>query len=146
VTISANQLKGKMDGQEFTRIVREAFEPFLVKLGFRMELPLISGRYYRVHFNSPKNMVSVSFEPGDEALFVIIFHRENGELSHIDDSSTPRLSDLNSRYMRTVTNDERLKSDTFFNAVHVADEAGKLLLKSAKELSLVLPRYLNEAP
>jgi hypothetical protein len=134
-----------MDGQEFTRIVKEAFLPFLGNLGFRMDPPLISGRYYRVSFDSQENVVSISYEPGDNALFIMIFSRINGQLSDIDDrSETPRIADLNSRYMPFVTNEERAKNDLLFDSIQVSDDEEKLLLKCAKELSLVLPMYLGK--
>jgi hypothetical protein len=37
-----------MNGQDFLRIANEAFAPFLRDLGFSMDAPSISGRFYRV--------------------------------------------------------------------------------------------------
>jgi hypothetical protein len=134
-----------MNGQDFLRITDEAFGPFLKGLGFVIEEPSISGRFYRVGFTSPAHTVSVSYEPGDDALFVMVFSREKGELSEIDDrTKTPRLSDLNSRYMGTVTNEERTENEAIFESVVANDQEERLLLKAAKELRLVLPKYLNE--
>ena len=137
-----------MNGQDFLRIVNEAFTPFLIGLGFSMDAPSISGRLYRASFSGPKHSVSVSFEPGDEALFVLVFSREHGELSDMDDRlKTPRLSDLNSRYMNAVNSEERAANETAFKSVVARDEEEKVLLKSAKELRLVLPKYLaNQQP
>jgi hypothetical protein len=137
-----------MNGQDFLRIVNEAYTPFLTELGFSMDAPSISGRLYRASFTGPKHSVSVSFEPGDEAFFVLVFSRENGELSDMDDRlKTPRLSDLNSRYMNAVTSEERAANETAFKSVMARDEEEKVLLKSAKELRLVLPKYLaNQRP
>jgi len=133
-----------MNGPDFLRIISEAFWPFLKALGFNMEPPSISGRFYRANFNGQKNVVSISYEPGDNAQFIMIFNRENGELSDIDDrSKTPRLSDLNTRYMSLITPAERAKAEATFGAVQAVDEDEAFLLKSAKELSLVLPKYLN---
>jgi hypothetical protein len=89
--------------------------------------------------------VSVSYEPGDEVLFVMVFKRENGELSDIDDrSNTPRLSDLNMRYMHTVTKEERLENEVSFRAIEPRDNEEKSVLKAARELRLVLPKYLHD--
>ncbi len=91
-----------MNGQGFLRIANEAFAPFLEELGFSMETPLISGRFYRASFIGSKHLVSVSFEPGDKAFFVLVFGCEHGVLSNMDDClKTPRLSDLNRRYMKS---------------------------------------------
>jgi hypothetical protein len=57
---------------------------------------------------------------------------------------TPRLSDLNSRYMNTVSSEERAANEAAFKSVEARDEEEKLLLKSAKELCLVLPKYLAD--
>jgi hypothetical protein len=135
-----------MNGDGFTRLVSAAFAPFLREMGYKMTPPSISGRLYRVNFVGPKHMVSVSYEPGDEVSFVMVFGRKNGEYSNIDDrTETPRLSDLNSRYMRAVTNKERAQNEAAFDAVIAADDEERLLLKSAKELRLVLPMYLNNS-
>jgi hypothetical protein len=132
-----------MSGQDFLRIVNEAFAPWLKELGFSMDTPSISGRLYRASFAGQKHSVSVSFEPGDDAFFILVFSRENGQLSSWDDRlKTPRLSDLNSRYMNTVSSEERVANEDAFKSIAARDEAEKFLLKSAKEIRLVLPRYL----
>jgi hypothetical protein len=133
-----------MSGQGFLRIVRAAFAPFLKELGFAMDAPGISGRLYRATFTSNMHMVSVSYEPGDEVLFVMVLTRHNAELSDIDDrSKTPRLSDLNMRYMHAVTKQERLANEASFEQIEPRDDEEKSLLKAAKELRLVLPKYLR---
>jgi hypothetical protein len=134
-----------MNGQEFMRTITDAFAPFLTHLGFSMDSPSISGRYYRASFSSPRHTVSVSYEPGDHALFVMVFCRENGQLSSVDDRKrTPRLSDLNSRYMHTISEKERAANKLMFPNTPIRDDEERLLLKSAKELSLVLPKYLSD--
>lgn len=134
-----------MNGQDFLRITTMAFTPFLTKLGFRADEPSISGRYYRASFTGLFHAVSVSYEPGDSALFVIVFSRKNGELSDIDDSiKTRRLADLNNRYMSVVTAKERTDNEVFFESVEIKDDEERAVLKTAKELRLVLPLYLQE--
>ena len=100
---------------------------------------------YHAEFTGKRNVISISYEFGDDALFVIIFSTEKGELSHYDDLvSTPRLSNLNSRYMRLVSPRERIETDIAFSAITGEGKAEKLLIKSAKELRLVLPKYMAE--
>ena len=133
-----------MDGQDFLRIVNESFTPFLGKIGFLMDRPSISGRSYRASFTGRKNSVWVSFEPGDGILVVYVFSLENGELSEIDDRlKTPRLADLNHRYMSSVTNQERSANEAVFQQVLVKDNHERALLKAAKDLRLVLPKYIE---
>lgn len=133
-----------MNGQDFLRVIQDAVEPFLMTLGYSMEAPSISGRFYRASFSGSKNVVSLSYEPGDNVLFIFILSRENGELSDIDDrTKTPRLADLNARYMPLISNTERAANEIFFQNVVVKDQEEWQLLKCAKELRLVLPRYLS---
>jgi hypothetical protein len=133
-----------MNGQDFLRITNEAFVPFIKGLGFAMEEPSASGRFYRVTFTGSDHVVSVTYEPGDHALFVRVFSRKNGELSDIDDRrETPRLTDLNSRHTASITAEERAENERYFECVAANDEEERLLLKAAKELRLVLPKYLG---
>lgn len=135
-----------MDGQDFLRVCKGAFVPFLTELGFSMDTPSISGRFYRVSFTGAVHAVSVSYEPGDEALFVMVFGREGGELTDIDDRlKTPRLADLNARYMPTITREERAKNEAAFVGVEARDREEVVLVKAAKELRLVLPKYLRKS-
>jgi hypothetical protein len=132
-----------MNGQDFVRIINEAFAPFLSAAGFSMPSTAISGRLYRASFIGAENMVSVSFEPGDDSLFVVVFSRERGEWSNMDDRETsPRLSDLNTSYMGMVGTEERADNESYFKLVRTNDDVERSLLKAAKELRLVLPRYL----
>ena len=110
-----------------------------------MDTPSISGRVYRGSFTGPKHSVSVSFEPGDEAFFVLVFSREDGKLSDMDDRlKTPRLSDLNSRYMNGVRSEDRAANESFFQSIVARDQEERALLRSAKELRLVLPKYFAD--
>ena len=96
-----------MNGNDFLRITNSAFTPFLRDLVFVMDTSSISGRHYQVRYTGQFHVVSVSYEPGDDALFIMVFTRENGQLSKIDDRlKTPRLSELNKRFMKMVTDEE----------------------------------------
>lgn len=135
-----------MNGQDFLRVCKAAFAPFLSELGFSIDSPSISGRFYRVSFTGAANVVSVSYEPGDEALFVVVFGREGGALTDMDDlSKSPRLADLNARYMPTVTKEERAENDAAFASVEARDKEEFAVLKAARELRLVLPKYLRRS-
>lgn len=126
------------------RIAEEAFAPFLKQLGFAQENPSVSGRFHEVRFTSSTHCVLVSYEPSDEQLFVMVFTRTDDELSDVDDRAmTPRLSDLNRRYMATVAKEDRTENATFFDGIAVHDREAERLLEAAKDLRLVLPRYLR---
>jgi hypothetical protein len=135
-----------MSNQDFLRVCRAAFAPFLKELGFVMDCPSINGRFYHVDFTSIKHTVSISYEPGDDALFVMVFGRVNGELTDIDDrQKTARLTDLNARYMPLITKDEYVRNKAVFSSVKVRNKEESALLKAARELRLVLPKYLRSS-
>lgn len=132
-----------MNGNDFLKITDAAFTPFLRDLGFIKGPPAISGRYYQIRYSGKYHVVSVSYEPGDDALFVMVFSRKDDHLSKIDDRiKTPRLSDLNKLYMNMVTNQERVNNEIFFKSVVSQDKEERIVVKAAKELRLVLPKYI----
>jgi hypothetical protein len=134
-----------MNDQDFLTIVNHAIGPFLKELGFWLETPSISGRFYRVSFSSQNHAVWISFEPGEDAFFVTVFCRENGRLSDIDDPvKTLRLAELNSRYMNRVKPEERAATEKALQSLVPKDEEERVLLKLAKELRVVLPKYLTD--
>jgi hypothetical protein len=47
--------------------------------------------------------------------------------------------------MNCVSNEERTANEAMFKYIVVRDEEEKLMLKFAKELRLVLPKYLKES-
>jgi hypothetical protein len=134
-----------MDAESFVRIVQSAFSPFLSELGFHMEPPLLGGKFYKASFKSSDLVVSIYFEPGESFLLIPIFSVNDGKLSDIDDrSATPRIEDLNRRYMPLITPGDREKKAKNFDFVSANDDEEKMLLKRAEDLSHVLPMYLKD--
>jgi len=134
-----------MDGNSFLRLINHAFVPFMNKLGFSLELPHISGRYYRARFISLRHMVSLTFEPGDEVHFVMVHGLKDGIATEIDDKQmAPRLADLNKQFMAKIDSESRSKNETFFSLIPTADRDEQMLLKAAKDLRLVLPMHIKQ--
>ncbi len=132
-----------MNDQDFSRIIDQAFTPFLKELGFVTQPKAISGRAYMVEFVGNLWTLSVSFEPGDNYFSVILLNNRMRGLAAMDDpQKSPRLSDLNTRYMGKVAPAEREANEAFFANVEVANPFERQLLKFAKDLRLVLPKYL----
>ena len=135
-----------MNSHDFLRIVDQAFAPFLRVLGFLAETPMIYGRLFEATFTGPHHVVSVTFESGDDFQAIYIFTRKGAGRSSIDSpTETPRLPDLNRRYMALVTEAEHAANQTFFCGVRPQDDTERALLKAAKDLRPVLPRYLRES-
>jgi hypothetical protein len=132
-----------MNDQDFSRIIDQAFTPFLKELGFVAQPKAISGRAYIVEFVGKAWTLSVSFEPGDDYFSVMLLNNEMRGLAAMDDrQKTPRLSDLNNRYMALVTQLDREENEAIFSGITVRDSLERQLLKFAKDLRLVLPKHL----
>jgi hypothetical protein len=134
-----------MTGYGFVRIVHEALVPFFEDLGFVLDTLSITGRDYGAAFRGPTHMVSISLEPDATEPVVIVFTLAGGNPSDIDDRrKSPRLADLNKRFMSRISMQERLSSNSGLAFITGRDDAEQRLLKAAKELRLVLPIYLSE--
>jgi hypothetical protein len=128
-----------MNGNTFVATVKELLCPTLEPLGFVLHSS-VSGRMYLAEFVSPTHVASISFEPGDDYLLVVIFTVDNGERSELDDrNATPRLSDLNRRFLSA--SDAQVLHDQMLGR-HCEDADTGRLAKAARELAVVLPRYL----
>ncbi len=134
-----------MTGERFQSFVKRAFDPFLIELDFKPEKPHLSGRYHRANFIGDSHTLIVSFEPGDAYLTAMLVRNDGYDLSSIDDpQKTPRLKDLNRMYMSEVTPSERANNESFFSKIKVEDQNEQALLKCAKDLRIVIPRYLKD--
>lgn len=132
-----------MNGADFSRLVYDAFVPFLLDLGFSIQPIQVSGRYYRASFTNEAFTLLVTFEPGDNQIVIMLVSNGEDDLKSIDDSrKTPRLSDLNAKYMNEVSPESRLRSKERFGSILANDADERRLLKCAEELSLVLPLHM----
>lgn len=135
-----------MNRNSFSSLIDSAFCPFLSELGFTFQSAHLSGRYYRATFVESRYTLIVTFEPGDEEVIVMLLTNGDDSLKAIDDSAkTPRLGDLNARYMSETTASARTENDAYFGQFERADPAEKILLESAKNLRLVLPLHLGKS-
>ena len=132
-----------MNGNDFTRVIDQAFIPFMEDLYFVAQPTQISGRLYQTRFIGERYTLSVAFEPGDDYFLIMLLRNGADDLASIDDrNKTPRLSDLNTRYMPLIASSEREANDAFFSGISVNNPFERELLKFAKDLRLVLPKHL----
>lgn len=132
-----------MTGERFKYLVTQAFNSFLSDLGLRPEKIHLSGRYHRASFIGKEHTLIVSFELGDSYLTAMLVQNDDDLVAIDDPQRTPRLDDLNSAYMGSVTSSERAENESFFSSIKAEDYNEKVLLKCAKDLRLVLPRHLR---
>ena len=123
--------------------MRSLFKPFLEQLGFAMQPVQMNGGHCYASFVDRRHTVHISLEHGDAQATVMVITNGVNDLRSIDDpAKTPRLSHLNVRYMEHVSAIERDRNEEFFGRHALRDDAERRLLKCAKDLRLVLPRYL----
>jgi hypothetical protein len=134
-----------MSGKDFESLIHRAFSPFLSPLGFELQPLHLSGRLFRASCAGPRYILLITFEPGDGETTVMLLTKGHEDLRSIDDTErTPRLPDLNARYVGRVTPEGRAANDAFFRSIEVDDPAERKLLKCARDLRLVLPLHLSE--
>lgn len=133
-----------MSGRDFERIVTQVYTPFLVELGFSVVALHHSGRSYSVRFASGTHRISLSYEPGDEWANLVVSDTPNPSLAEFDDRTrSPRLSDLNRKYMSQVTEDDRRSNNLYFGAETSGSPQETQLFKWARELRLLLRLHLS---
>lgn len=129
-----------MNAEAFHDVVRRLISPALEPLGFVLQMS-VSGRMYSAEFVSPDHVASISFEPGDDYLLVVVFTVTDGVRSDLDDRQrTPRLCDLNRRFMSPAEIEQLHRSPTLECTGYPSTAK---LVKSARELAVVLPRYVT---
>jgi hypothetical protein len=134
-----------IDSVSFKRIVETAFAPFLLELGFSADPVFLSGKYCAARFACGQRSLLISYEPGDDELLIVISERPLKSLPDIDNRlAAPRLSDLNRAYGSLISVNERSANDARFGHVQTRNGAEKNLLNCAKQLRLVLPKYVAD--
>ncbi|MCA9206646.1 MAG: hypothetical protein KDA59_26510 [Planctomycetales bacterium] len=134
-----------MSGIDFINVIRTAFAPFVGDLGFERLPEQVSGKLYSVDFARHDVVVSIFFEPGDKYAETVVFKCKNGVRSPYDDrTATPRLPDLNRKYMGQISTGDRAANNAFFAALRGQDADEEQLLRTALQLRLVLPMYLAD--
>ena len=132
-----------MDSQTFVKLSRKAFLPFMTELGFSMAAPSTHTLCYSVDFIHPACVVALSHEPPDPLVHCRIFTRIEGKLSDPEDpQGTLDIAALAARYKPQITQAERIAARKRFSTIPSAEEEHRLMLKTALDLYLALPRHL----
>jgi hypothetical protein len=125
---------------EFVEAIETYFAPFLNGLGFELSPPIsISGKHYRATFSRSDRAVVVSYEPGDDYLFIALPTVVSGIQSDLDNrESAPRLSDLTGPAFAN-TSPAQIQANAAYFVEHDADgPLARKLLMAAKELRICL--------
>lgn len=133
-----------MNGLRFKELIGNLYQPFMADMGFQMHPIFVSGRYYRASFIGHQRKLTVTFEPGEDQISIMLINNGDADILSIDDPErTPRLSHLNKKYMSAVTSAERSENELYFGSFKSLDHVEDKLIKCAKDLRLVLPRHLG---
>jgi hypothetical protein len=133
-----------MNSQSFKNFSLRVFNPFLKEIGFSLSEIDFNGKFYSIYYDNSIYRVVLSFEPGDSYLSLMLQNKEHDDLTSIDNPEiTPRLNDMNLMYMKDVGVSERRENDNYFSSITPENQIEKCILKLAKDLRLVLPKYLR---
>jgi hypothetical protein len=130
-----------MNSDQFVAAVKSVLRPSLEPMGFRISTKT-SGRAYDAECASDDFVAIVSFEPGDSFLLVAVLSVENGNRSSLDDrEASPRLSDLNRRFLDPADVD---RLELARSGDPLTDPEMARVVSAMRQLCLVLPKYVAE--
>ncbi|WP_256005053.1 hypothetical protein [Pedobacter deserti] len=132
-----------VDGKIYIEIVRLFFSFLINEFGFNQIKETENGNaFYDVEYRDGKRAISISYENVEDYLQVIVFMLKNGNLSDYDDKThTLHLSELNKIILPRIYKKEVEENNILFSKYEANDSLGRKLLKSAKELRLILKNW-----
>jgi len=132
-----------VDGKIYIKIVKLFFAFLITEFGFKQTKETENGNaFYDVEYWDAKIAVSVSYENIEDYLQVLILKLKNGKLPDYDDKThTLRLQELNRIVLSKIDKKEIEENNALFNKFESKDDLERRLLKSAKELRLILKHW-----
>lgn len=132
-----------IDGKKYIEIVKLFFSFLITEFGFKQTKDTENGNaFYDVEYQDAKKVVSISYENIEDYLQVIVFKLKNGKLPDYDDKThTLHLNELNKMVLSGIDKNEIERNSEEFDKFDANNELERKLLKSAKELKLVLKHW-----
>jgi hypothetical protein len=132
-----------IDGKKYIEIVKLFFSYLITEYGFNQTKEIENGNaFYDVEYRDAKRVISVSYENIEDYLQVIVFKLKNGDIPDYDDKTyTLHLSELNKIILPQVDKTEVEENNILFDKFETTDSLKRKLLKSAKELRLILKHW-----
>lgn len=132
-----------LDGKNYIEMVESFFTFLVTEFDFRQTKKTENGNfYYDVEYRDAGRVVSVSYENVEDYLQVIVFRLENGMLPDYDDKRrTLHLYELNKRILAKIDKQEIEENSVLFSRFVANSRLERKLLKSAKELRLILKHW-----
>lgn len=132
-----------IDGQEFINIVKKYFSFLISEFNFKIIEEKIRGNaFYDVQFKDSLRIISISYENIENYLLTTVFILENGQLPDYDDKTkTLHLNKLNAIAQSMVDRMDIELNAEKFSQIQANNDLERKLLKSAKDLRLVLLNF-----
>lgn len=130
-------------GENYINTVGRYFSFLVTEFGYSLPKITENGNaFYDMEYISSKNIISISYENIEDYLQVIVFKLINGQLPDYDDKThTLHLSELNKLITSKVDKEQIEKNAQWFKDYKYTDAFERKLLKSAKDLRLVLSHW-----
>ena len=132
-----------VDGIKYIETVKQYFSFLTGEFDFRILRETENGNaFYKVEYSDAARIISISYENIEDYLQVIVYKLDHGKLPAYDDKKrTLHLSELNRRVLSEISKEEIEHNRKEFDLFAVNDTLSRQLLKSAKELRLVLKHW-----
>jgi hypothetical protein len=132
-----------IDGKIYIEIVKLFFSFLVNEFGFIQTKETENGNaFYDVEYKDVERVISISYENVEDYLQVIVFILKNGKLPDYDDKLyTLHLGELNKIILSKIDKKDIEENNILFNEVEANNSLERKLLKSAKELRLILKHW-----
>jgi hypothetical protein len=129
-----------ISGKEYLEIVKQYFSFLSLELGFEPLKETINGNaFYDVEYKNSDKIISISYENIEDYLSVIVFELKNGIVPDYNDKArTFHLQELSSEIISKLNQLEIRENSMIFKKFIASGGFEKRLLKSAKDLRMVL--------
>ncbi|MBD3842023.1 MAG: hypothetical protein IE909_09100 [Campylobacterales bacterium] len=132
-----------IDPKKYIEIVKVFFSFLIIEFDFIQTREVENGNsFYDIEYRDTQRAISISYENIEDYLQVIVFKLKNGELPDYDDKTrTLHLNELNKKVLSIIDKKEIEENNANFNKLDKNEELERKLLKSAKELRLILKHW-----
>ncbi|MBP9718303.1 hypothetical protein KBD59_03335 [Candidatus Gracilibacteria bacterium] len=131
-----------IEGRKFIDKVKEYFSFLIDEFDFSIIDEQIQGNvFYKLKYKNEKRelAISINYENIEDYFQVIAFKLQNGKMPDYDDKTkTLHLNKLTELLFPKVSKNEIEANNEYFSKFEAKDELHRKLLKSAKELRLLL--------
>ena len=129
----------------FTEYVKRTFSFLITEFKLELgEITINGSAFYGVEYRDKLKGISISIEPIGEYFQVIVYKLDHGKMPDYDNKTKKiHLNELNKRVIKNLDKDEFNKNNQYFRDFETRNKTERMILKSAKDLRLVLSHYYD---